>query len=93
ALSCSWTSSWCDSGRLWACSSEPSNAMDSRCESFLARVLQQCRPYEENGQIRIVIMISDHPVVISLVNDLDHALTPPQNLSPYHSLDYFFQEA
>ena len=34
--------SWsCNSGRAWACSCNPSNRMDSRCESVIARVLQQ----------------------------------------------------
>ena len=38
---CSWTSSWCGSGRVMACSCNLSNRMDSRCESHMIRVVQQ----------------------------------------------------
>lgn len=41
AQRCRRTSSSCNSERAWACSCNPSNRMDSRCESFIARVLQQ----------------------------------------------------
>ncbi|WP_281253527.1 DUF882 domain-containing protein, partial [Pseudothioclava arenosa] len=49
AQRCSRTSSSCDSGRAWACSYHASNCMDSRCESFAARVLQQCPAALEVG--------------------------------------------
>lgn len=38
-----WTSSSCDSGREMACSFTASNAMDSRSESLIVRLLQQRR--------------------------------------------------
>ncbi|MGY6632121.1 MAG: hypothetical protein ACXIU8_00005, partial [Alkalilacustris sp.] len=41
APQCNWTSSWCGSGQVMACSCDPSNRMDSRCESSTVRVLQQ----------------------------------------------------
>jgi len=39
-----WTSSWCGSGRVMACSGYPSNRMNSQSESSTVRVLQQ-RPF------------------------------------------------
>jgi hypothetical protein len=41
ATRCSRTSSWCDSGRVTACSCSASNGTDSRSESFAERLLQQ----------------------------------------------------
>ena len=47
----SWTSSSCGSGRVMTCSCAPSNRIDSQCESFAARVLQQ-RPQDLAGNQR-----------------------------------------
>jgi hypothetical protein len=39
---CSWTSSWCGSGRVMAWSFSASNGMHSQCESSTGGFLQQC---------------------------------------------------
>lgn len=47
---CSWTSSSCGGARVQACSCRASNRIDSRCESRVARVLQQRRPIPRNNK-------------------------------------------